>query len=106
MGCELVGAGCEVVFVEGVAGECGESAGAEFEFFAYGSADELVFGFLEDVADAAEHLGGGPGGHVPVGALAAVALLAAVVVTVVVAQRVGGGEGAVGCGEEPGEGEG
>ncbi len=23
----------------------GESAGAEFEFFAYGSADELVFGF-------------------------------------------------------------
>ena len=99
MGCEFVGAGGEVVFVEGLAGECGESAGAEFEFFAYGSADELVFGFLEDVADAAEHLGGGPGGHVPVGALAAV-------VTVVITQRVGGGEGAVGRGEEPCEGEG
>ena len=103
MGREFVGAGCEVVFVEGFAGERGESAGAEFEFFAYGSADELVFGFLEDVADAAEHLGGGPGGHVPVGALAAVV---AAVVTVVITERVGGGEGAVGCGEEPCEGEG
>ncbi len=103
MGCEFVGAGCEVVFVEGSAVECGESAGAEFEFFAYGSADELVFGFLEDVADAAEHLGGGPGGDVPVGVVAAVV---AAVVTVVITERVGGGEGAVGCGEEPCEGEG
>ncbi|CNJ06995.1 Uncharacterised protein [Mycobacterium tuberculosis] len=99
MGREFVGAGCEVVFVEGFAGECGESAGAEFEFFAYGTADELVFGFLEDVADAAEHLGWGPGGHVPVCGLATV-------VTLVIAQRVGGGEGAVGRGEEPCEGEG
>ena len=44
---EPVGAGGEVVFVEGFAGECGESAGREFEFFTYGSADELVFGFLK-----------------------------------------------------------
>ena len=65
------------------------------------SADELVFGFLEDVADAAEHLGGGPGGHVPVGALAVLTVLTGTVV----AERVGGGEGAVGGGEQTREGE-
>ena len=94
-GRQVVGASGELVFVEGNAVERGESAGAEFEFFAYGSADELVFGFLEDVADAAEHLGGGPGGHVPVGALAVLTVLTGTVV----AERVGGGEGAVGRGE-------
>ena len=67
MGREFVGASGELVFVEGNAVERGESAGAEFEFFAYGAADELVFGFLENVADAPEQLGGTPGGNIPAG---------------------------------------
>ena len=58
---------------------------------------------MEDVADAAEHLGGGPGGYVPVGSLAV--LVVVVLAGAVVAERVGGGEGAIGCGEEPCEGE-
>ena len=88
------------------AAQGGEAAWPEFEFFAHAAAHELVFGFLENVADAPQQLGGTPGGNIPAGGcfLAGEGAFCRWVL-VELAQCFVRVQGSVGGVEEPGESE-